>query len=95
MQHGFQPGRSKGLSARYHFRFTGAEAAECTVIIQDQKLLVQEGIHGSCDIRVTATSRGWLRLLRKEASIGWLLITLQVRILGNPALLAAFGRCFP
>ncbi len=95
MQHGFQPGRSKGLSARYHFRFTGAEAAECTVVIHDQKLLVQEGIHGSCDIRVTATSSGWLKLLRKEASIGWLLITLQVRIFGNPALLAAFGRCFP
>jgi Fe-S-cluster-containing hydrogenase component 2 len=95
MRHGFQPGQSKGLSARYHFRFTGAEPAECTVIIDNKKIEVQDGIHGDCNILVTATSRGWLRLLRKEASIGWLLLTLQVRIWGNPMLLAAFGKCFP
>jgi hypothetical protein len=28
-----------------------------------------EGIVGSCDLRVTATSRGWLRMLRKEATV--------------------------
>jgi ferredoxin len=95
MRHGFQPGKSKGLSARYHFRFTGNEAAECTVQINDGKINVLEGIVGKADLRVTATSRGWLRLLRKEASIVWLLLTLQIRIKGNPKLLAAFGRCFP
>ncbi len=95
MRHGFQPGKSKGLAARYHFRFTGSEPAECTVVISDQKIEVQDGIRGDCNILVTATSRGWLRLLRKEASIGWLLLTLQVRVWGNPMLLAAFGKCFP
>lgn len=58
-------------------------------------LASQDGIRGDCNILVTATSRGWLRLLRKEASIGWLLLTLQVRVWGNPMLLAAFGKCFP
>ena len=95
MRHGFQPGRSKGLSARYHFRFTGQQPAECTVTICDQKIKVEDGLQGDCDIRITASSRGWLRLLRKEASIGWLLMTMQVRIWGNPKLLAAFGNCFP
>lgn len=95
MRHGFQPGRSKGLTARYHFRFTGEQPAECTVTIHDQKIQVEDGLQGNCDIRITATSRRWLRLLRKEASISWLLLTLQVRIWGNPKLLAAFGNCFP
>lgn len=95
MRHGFQPAQSKGLSARYHFYFTGVEAAQCTVEIKDQTIRVIEGIEGQCDVRIKATSRGWLRLLRKESSIAWLLITLQIRIYGAPRLLAAFGRCFP
>lgn len=95
MRHGFQPGQSTGLSARYHFHFTGVEAAKCTVEIKDEKIHVIDGIDGRCDVRITATSRGWLRLLRKESSIGWLLLTLQIRIKGDPRLLAAFGKCFP
>lgn len=95
MRHGFQPGQSRGLAARYHFRFTGAEAAECTVEIKDQKIYVTDGIEGTYDLLIKATSRGWLRMLRKETSVVWLLLTLQLRLKGNPRLLAAFGKCFP
>jgi Fe-S-cluster-containing hydrogenase component 2 len=95
MRHGFQPGRAKGLSATYHFRFTGAEPAECTVMIRDQTIDVKDGLQGKCDLRVTADARAWLRLLRQEARIVWLLLTLRVRLRGDPRLLAAFGRCFP
>jgi hypothetical protein len=91
----FQPGRSEGLEATYHFQFTGKEPAECTVTIRNQTLDVQDGLHGRCDLRVTADSRAWLRLLRKEAGIFWLLLTLRVRLRGDPRLLAAFGKCFP
>ncbi len=95
MRHAFQPLQSKGLSARYHFRFSGQEEAACTVEIKNGKISVTEGIEGPCDVRIYATSRGWLRLLRKEASIAWLLLTLQIRFRGDPRLFAAFGRCFP
>lgn len=95
MKHGFQPGKSAGLSARYHFRFTGAEPSECTVTIHDKKINVIDRIEGDCDLRVTANSKAWLRLLRKEASAPWLIATLQIRLWGNPKLLLAFGRCFP
>lgn len=95
MKHGFQPGQSKGLSARYHFRFTGTQPAKATVIIQDGRITVHDSIVGACDLSVTATSSAWLRLLRKEASAAWLLLTFQIRLWGDPRLLAAFGRCFP
>ena len=80
MKHGFQPGQSKGLSARYHFRFTGSQPGECTITIRDEKTLVQEFIDGDCDLRVTANSMAWLRLLRKEASAAWLISTFQIRL---------------
>lgn len=95
MQHIFQPGKSRGLSAVYHFRLTGAEPADCTVTIHDQKITVVPRIEGRCDLRVTADSRSWLRFLRKEVSIVWLLMTLRVRPWGDPRLLVKFGRCFP
>ena len=95
MKHGFQPGQSKGLSARYHFRFTGAQAGECTVEIRDGRIAVVGSIVGECNLRVTADSTAWLRMLRKEASPWWLLLTLRIRLRGDPRLLAAFGKCFP
>ncbi len=95
MQHGFQPGQSKGLSARYHFHFTGRQPGACTVTIQDEKISVQDAVEGTCDLRITADSMAWLRLLRKEASAAWLISTFQIRLWGDPRLLLAFARCFP
>ncbi len=91
----FQAGQSKGLHATYHFRFTGAEPAECTVTICDQSIEVRQGFVGTCDLRVTADSRCWVRFLRKEVRIVWLLLTLRVRLRGDPRLLVKFGKCFP
>ncbi|WP_206352423.1 epoxyqueuosine reductase [Tautonia rosea] len=95
MRNVFQRGQSRGLAATYHFRFTGNERAECTVIIRDQSIEVLDGCVGQPDLRVTTDSASWLRFLRKEISIVWLLLTLRVRLRGDPRLLIAFGRCFP
>jgi alkyl sulfatase BDS1-like metallo-beta-lactamase superfamily hydrolase len=95
MRHGFQPGRSVGLTATYHFQFTGDEPLACTVTIHDRKIEVQDGLQGTCDLRVTADSRSWLRMLRKQASVVRLLLTRKIRLKGNPRLLVAYGKCFP
>ena len=95
MQHSFQRGRAAGLDAVYHFRFTGAELMSGTVTIRDQKLHVQEGLQGQCDLRITADSAAWVRMLRKEVGPVRLLLTGKVRLWGDPRLFAAFGRCFP
>lgn len=91
----FQAGQSKGLSAVYHFRFRGAEIAEATVTIKDQKLAIQKGLHGVPDCAIDADAATWLAFLRKETSIVWALLRRRVRVRGPLALLKAFGRCFP
>lgn len=95
MHHVFQPGQSKGLDARYHFRFTGKERADCTVQIRNQQIEVHDGHVGEANLRVTADSTSWLRFLRKEVGIAWLLMTFRIRLRGNPKWLVAFGKCFP
>ncbi|MGJ4938916.1 SCP2 sterol-binding domain-containing protein [Bradyrhizobium sp. HKCCYLRH3083] len=91
----FQPGKSKGLDAIYHFTFTGQETAEATVTIRDRRLTVQPGHVGKADLRITADAKAWLRFLAKEISVARLVLTRSLRLKGPVRLMAAFGKCFP
>jgi NAD-dependent dihydropyrimidine dehydrogenase PreA subunit len=91
----FQPGKAAGLSAVYHFTFTGQEAKEATVVIRDGTLQVQDGHRGKADLHVTADGKTWLGFLAKERSLLWALLRRRIRIKGSPRLLLAFGKCFP
>jgi ferredoxin len=95
LPHFFQPGRSEGLNAIYHFTFTGAEERKATVVIRDKTVQVSEGHVGTAGLRVTADSRWWLGFLAKERSLLWGLVRRRLRLKGSPRLLLAFGKCFP
>jgi hypothetical protein len=91
----FQRHRSTGLTATYHFRFTGTEAADATVVIRNQTIHVEDGHVGTPDITITADSRAWLGFVRKERRLLSAVITRKIRWRGSPRLLLAFGNCFP
>jgi hypothetical protein len=91
----FQRGKSEGLSAVYHFTFTGQEQLKATVAIRDKTIQVSEGHVGQGDVTIAADSHTWLSFLRKETNLVWALVTRKIRIHGSPKLLLAFGRCFP
>ena len=91
----FQPGRSAGLDATYHFSFTGSEEREATVVIRDKTVHVSEGREGTADLQVTADSQWWLGFLAKERNLLWGLVRRKLRLKGSPRLLLAFGKCFP
>jgi Fe-S-cluster-containing hydrogenase component 2 len=91
----FQAGQSAGVSAVYHFTFTGDESAEATVTIRDRTIDVKRGLHGTADCRVVADSATWVRFLRKEQRLLWAILRRRVRVGGRVSLLKAFARCFP
>ncbi len=91
----FQPGQAQGLSAIYHFTFTGAEKRQATVRIEDQKLHIQEGHHGTPQLKVTADSKTWIGFLKREKNLAWALLTIRIRLRGSPLWLVKFGKCFP
>lgn len=91
----FQPGKAHGLSAVYHFTFTGREAARATVTIRGQRIAVSEGHVDRPDLRITVDGARWVRFLNRDVSLVRLLATGGLRMRGSPRLLAAFGRCFP
>ncbi len=91
----FQRHRSEGLSAVYHFTFTGAEPAEATVVIKDHSIKVESGHVGVPDLSITADSETWVGFLRRERNLVWALLRRKIRLHGSPRLLLAFGKCFP
>src|SRR5207249_2114568 len=91
----FQPGKSAGLNATFHFTFTGREQRQATVVIKDQKISVKEGHVGRPDLHVTADSQTWIGFLRNERNVVWALLRRKIRLEGPLKLLVAFGKCFP
>jgi hypothetical protein len=100
MPHVFQPGKSAGLKATFHFTFTGpssrpTEQRQATVVIKDQKMSVKAGHIGQPDLHVTADSQTWIGILRKEKNVVWALLRRKIRLDGPLKFLVAFGKCFP
>lgn len=91
----FQPGRSDGLEAVYHFTFTGESPCEGTVEIKHRKVSISDGHVGSADLHVTADSRTWLNMLSGEANPLWAVLTGKLKLKGPKKLLDAFSQCFP
>ncbi len=91
----FQREQSKGLNAVYHVTFTGAENCQGTIAIHDRKIEVSDGLNGTPDMRITADTDTWLKILRNEKNFLLALLTRKVRIRGPKKLFDAFVRCFP
>lgn len=91
----FQREQAKGLEARYHLNFTGAEQVQATVVIGQQQITVQPGLHSKADLELHADTRTWIKFLAGEHSIVTALISRKIRLKGPLRLLVAFGKCFP
>jgi ferredoxin len=91
----FQRGAAAGLDAVVHFRFTGREQREVTVVIRDGALEVADGLQGRADLLVTADAATWTAFLGGRAGLAGALLRRRIRLRGSPRLLRAFARCFP
>lgn len=95
MRNSFQRQAAGKLNAIFHFTFTGENATEVTVAIQEGTIKIETGLHGTGNIHVVADSETWLGFLAKEKNLLWALLTRKIRLRGNPKWLLAFKKCFP
>lgn len=91
----FQPGKSAGLNATFHFTFKGDEERTATIVVRDQQITVEDGHVGTPDLHVNADAATWIGFLRQQRSIVWALLRRKIRLRGPLKLLVAFGKCFP
>ncbi|MFN8608728.1 MAG: SCP2 sterol-binding domain-containing protein [Vulcanimicrobiota bacterium] len=95
LPHLFQPGQAGQLRARYHFRFSGAESGNYTIVIANSQVEVATGLQARAEMQVDVDSQAWIKFVRKEWGLARLLLTGKLRLKGHPRWLVAFGRCFP
>jgi ferredoxin len=91
----FNRNKADGLDAVYHFRFSGAEVRDATITIRDKTIKVEEGLIGKANLTVNADAKTWIGFLRQERILVWALLTLKLRLKGDPRLLIKFRKCFP
>jgi len=91
----FQRKKSAGLSAVYHFQFTGMEQRDITVRIHEESIEVSQGHLGQADLKVTTDTKTWFGFLAKERSLVWALLTRRIKLKGSPFWLLKFAKCFP
>jgi epoxyqueuosine reductase QueG/putative sterol carrier protein len=94
MQLAFQRHQSEGLSATYHFSFSGSEQVEATIFIKDNSISIERGHAGVPDVQIHADAKTWLRVLHKESSMLKEIILRRIRVKGPMKLFKAFGKCF-
>jgi ferredoxin len=92
---GFQRGRAKGVSARYHFTFTGDAQPACTVRIHEQQLHIEPGHRGDPDIQVEVAVDVWLRIVNRELQLSDAVGQGLVQVTGDSAQLSVLRSCFP
>ncbi|MBY0451288.1 MAG: SCP2 sterol-binding domain-containing protein [Cyanobacteria bacterium] len=91
----FQREQARGMCFTLHFTFTGKEPQKATVIVNSQKLTVQEGHEGKADTVITVDSQTWLGIINQEISPIRAILTGKFRLKGQFAVLKQFQRCFP
>ncbi|MDH5656120.1 MAG: SCP2 sterol-binding domain-containing protein, partial [Spirochaetia bacterium] len=93
----FQPNFAKTikLNAVYHFTFTGSENIIATIQIKEGNLKVVKGSHILIpDIKITADSRTWLKIISGEKNKITAVIFRKLKIEGGIKLLNQFSSCF-
>ncbi|MFO3797305.1 MAG: SCP2 sterol-binding domain-containing protein [Anaerolineales bacterium] len=66
MPKAFLPEKAPGLEAVIQFHFTGAEAGDWYAEIKDGKVTVQQGVHPSPRMTLTADSNDYIKIFTGE-----------------------------
>ncbi|MGM7683311.1 SCP2 sterol-binding domain-containing protein [Cytobacillus sp. Hm23] len=91
----FQKNRSKGLQASYNFEFIGNEEVCFSVEIKNKTIKVKDDLLENPDVRVTADSETWVKVLNQEKSLIQALLFGKLKVSGQKKLLLQFKKCFP
>lgn len=90
----FQPRRSKEVSLRLHFTFTGASERLATLAIAQGALSVEDGHVGARDAHVRVDATTWLGVVSGRLSPVWAVMRGRLWVDGPLSALRTFQTCF-
>ncbi|MEL6347930.1 MAG: SCP2 sterol-binding domain-containing protein [Myxococcota bacterium] len=90
----FQPRKSKDVTLRLHFTFTGASDRAATIDIRDRGIQVEDGHIGERDAHVTVDATTWLGIVSGRANPVWAVIRGKLKVNGPISVMKTFQGCF-
>ena len=91
----FNPRAARGYDFTLSFRFTGHTRREATVRIRNGTLEVREGASLKANLEITVDAETWIRIVNRQASPLWAVLTGRLQLRGNPIYLLKFQRAVP
>ena len=90
----FQPEEAEGVDGVVQLDLDGEEGGQYYLVIQNQELDVQEGVHEDPTVTIQTTADRWLKINRGEASPMTLMMTGRLKIEGSIPMATKFQSMF-
>lgn len=87
------PSVTKGMESRFHFILKGDDGGELTVVVDDGKIDVIDGLDGEPKCTVTTKAKTFKKLINKEINPMLAVMTGKVKI-SNQGELLKFAKVF-
>lgn len=90
----FQPREAEGVDGVVQLDLDGAGGGQYYLVIEDQTLHIQEGVHDDPTVTIRTTAERWLKINRGEASPMTMMMMGQLSVDGSLAMATKFQSMF-
>jgi putative sterol carrier protein len=95
MRGSFQPGKAKGVHARYQWDLSGPQGGEWWIDVNDGKYTMGKGKIDNPNVTFVAKDKDWVAVSNGQIGGTWAYLTGRLKIRGDQGLARKLGEIFP
>jgi len=95
MRSSFEPGKAKGVHARYQWDLSGPQGGEWWIDVEDGKYQMGRGKIDNPSVTFVATDKDWVAISNGQLGGTWAYLTGRLKVRGNQRLARKLGEMFP
>lgn len=95
MRGSFQPGKAKGVHARYQWDLSGPNGGEWWIDVNDGTYKMGKGKIPNPTVTFIATDRDWVAICHDQLSGTWAYLTGRLKVRGDQGVARKLGEIFP
>ena len=95
MRGSFQPGKAKGVHARYQWDLSGPQGGEWWIDVNDGTYKMGKGKIANPSVTFVATDKDWVAVSNHQLGGTWAYLSGRLKIRGDQGLARKLGEIFP